>query len=187
MWVEPGILDLNRVVLFRVSRLPQCSHFAIIPRLKPSSPKLHRAMSTCVRCLDGDFPWIYQGLGARKHLTPVFKLSATIWTPLKPKQLKMLGEPCINSNMMPKSSQKKFISMIKNSFLNNDREKEFLNMEEYQWQYLITNVWNWMDSFIASLHFAEHNPCAGSMWSHDYCFVWEWVPTAIKYKKYLPS
>ena len=35
---------------------------------------------------------------------------------------------------------------------------EFLNMKEYQWLYPITNICNWMDSFIASLHFIKNNP-----------------------------
>lgn len=36
-------------------------------------------------------------------------------------------------------------------------------MKEYQWLYLTTNIWNSMDSFIASLHFIKNNPFIGSM------------------------
>ena len=30
-------------------------------------------------------------------------------------------------------------------------------MEEYQWLYLITSIYNWMSAFIASLHFIKNN------------------------------
>lgn len=35
---------------------------------------------------------------------------------------------------------------------------EFLNMREYQWLHLITNVCNLVDTFVASLHFIKNDP-----------------------------
>jgi hypothetical protein len=87
-------------------------------------------------------------------------------------------------NMVPESSPKTFISMIKNIFW--IVREGVSKHESYQWFYFITNIWNWMDSFIASLHLLKTIHWSVP-WHHDYCFVWEWVPTAIKYKKYLPS
>ena len=65
---------------------------------------------------------------------------------------------------------------------------EVLNMRGHQWLYLIINTCNWMDSFIASLHFIKNYPYI--YWFHVKSWLLLWLqmsPHAIKCKKYLPS
>lgn len=81
------------------------------------------------------------------------------------------------------SLQISFISMIKNICLNKDKKiskHEKISVAIPYNLYLKLN--GQPDSLIACLHFIKNNSFLVSCEVNDY-FVWEWVPTTIKWRK----